>query len=117
MFKEDGNVIHFGAPKGESSPSMFKHEKKKKTNNGIVHAAVPSNTFALYGHGEEKELTELVPGILNQLGPDSLASLRKLAESYQNMQKSQAGAEGKKDEDDDDIPDLVEGENFENNVE
>lgn len=33
------------------------------------------------------------------------------------MQKSQAGAEGKKDEDDDDIPDLVEGENFENNVE
>jgi hypothetical protein len=27
--------------------------------------------------------------ILNQLGPDSLASLRKLAESYQNMQKQQ----------------------------
>ncbi|RAQ73920.1 nascent polypeptide-associated complex (NAC) subunit [Aspergillus flavus] len=96
MFKEDGNVIHFGAPK--------------------VHASVPSNTFALYGNGEEKELTELVPGILNQLGPDSLASLRKLAESYQNMQKNQAGAEGKKD-DEDDIPDLVEGENFESNVE
>ncbi|KAF4212151.1 hypothetical protein CNMCM8980_001889 [Aspergillus fumigatiaffinis] len=96
MFKEDGNVIHFAAPK--------------------VHASVPSNTFALYGNGEEKELTELVPGILNQLGPDSLASLRKLAESYQNMQK-QAGAEGKKDEDEDDIPDLVEGENFESNVE
>ncbi|OOO05558.1 Nascent polypeptide-associated complex (NAC) domain protein [Aspergillus oryzae] len=97
MFKEDGNVIHFGAPK--------------------VHASVPSNTFALYGNGEEKELTELVPGILNQLGPDSLASLRKLAESYQNMQKNQAGAEGKKDDDEDDIPDLVEGENFESNVE
>lgn len=81
-----------------------------------VHASVPSNTFALYGNGEEKELTELVPGILNQLGPDSLASLRKLAESYQNMQKNQ-GEGGKKDEDEDDIPDLVEGENFENNVE
>jgi len=85
----------------------------------IVHAAVPSNTFALYGHGEEKELTELVPGILNQLGPDSLASLRKLAESYQAMQKNVAAAggagaagEGKK-EDDDDIPELVEGQNFE----
>jgi nascent polypeptide-associated complex subunit beta len=91
MFKSDGNVIHFAAPK--------------------VHAAVPSNTFAIYGNGEDKELTELVPGILNQLGPDSLASLRKLAESYQNMQK-----EGKGDDDDDeedDIPDLVEGENFE----
>lgn len=77
-----------------------------------VHAAVPSNTFAIYGNGEDKELTELVPGILNQLGPDSLASLRKLAESYQNMQK-----EEKAGEDDDDIPDLVEGENFESKVE
>jgi nascent polypeptide-associated complex subunit beta len=74
-----------------------------------VHAAVPSNTFAIYGAGEEKELTELVPGILNQLGPDSLASLRKLAESYQMQQK--------KDEDDEDIPELVEGENFESKVE
>ncbi|KAJ5092518.1 hypothetical protein NUU61_007388 [Penicillium alfredii] len=92
MFKEDGNVIHFSNPK--------------------VHASVPSNTFALYGNGEEKELTELVPNILNQLGPDSLASLRKLAESYQNMQKTQGG--DKKDDDEDDIPDLVEGENFDN---
>lgn len=74
-----------------------------------VHAAVPANTFAIYGNGEDKELTELVPGILNQLGPDSLASLRKLAESYQSMQKNEEG----KDEGDDDIPELVAGENFE----
>ncbi|KAI9744518.1 MAG: Nascent polypeptide-associated complex subunit beta [Claussenomyces sp. TS43310] len=92
MFKADGNVIHFAAPK--------------------VHAAVPSNTFAIYGNGEDKELTELVPGILNQLGPDSLASLRKLAESYQNMQKKEGG-DDKGDDDDDDIPDLVAGEDFE----
>lgn len=52
-----------------------------------------------------------MPGILNQLGPDSLASLRKLAESYQNMSKET------KDADDDDIPDLVAGENFESKVE
>jgi nascent polypeptide-associated complex subunit beta len=64
-------------------------------------------------------LTELVPGILNQLGPDSLASLRKLAESYQSLQKKEGGADGKKDDDDDedDIPELVEGENFESKVE
>ncbi|KAI9878157.1 MAG: Nascent polypeptide-associated complex subunit beta [Pleopsidium flavum] len=100
MFKEDGNVIHFAAPK--------------------VHASVPSNTFAIYGNGEDKELTELVPGILNQLGPDSLASLRKLAESYQSMQKKEGGEDGEKksgDDDDDDIPDLVAGENFESKVE
>jgi nascent polypeptide-associated complex subunit beta len=99
MFKEDGNVIHFAAPK--------------------VHASVPANTFAIYGNGEDKELTELVPGILNQLGPDSLASLRKLAESYQSLQKKE-GEEGEKkegdsdddDDDDNDIPELVEGKNF-----
>ncbi|MCJ1443583.1 MAG: Nascent polypeptide-associated complex subunit beta [Stictis urceolatum] len=98
MFKEDGNVIHFAAPK--------------------VHASVPSNTFAIYGNGEDKELTELVPGILNQLGPDSLASLRKLAESYQQMQKKEGGdGEKKDDDDDDDIPDLVAGETFDSKVE
>lgn len=75
----------------------------------IVHAAVSANTFAIYGVGQVKELTELVPGILNQLGPDSLASLRKLAESYQAIQQGQqrAGA-GAADDDDDDVPDLVE---------
>ena len=77
---------------------------------------MPSNTFAIYGNGEDKELTELVPGILNQLGPDSLASLRRLAESYQSLQKKEGGGEEKKD-DDDEIPDLVEGENFEGKVE
>ena len=83
-----------------------------------VHASVPSNTFAIYGNGEDKELTELVPGILNQLGPDSLASLRKLAESYQSMQKEKGEGEDKKDDDDDDeIPDLVEGDNFESKAE
>lgn len=81
-----------------------------------VHAAVPANTFAIYGAGHVKELTELVPGILNQLGPDSLASLRKLAESYQAIQQGQqrpggpnTGATGADDDDDDDdVPDLVE---------
>ena len=75
-----------------------------------MHAAVSANTFAIYGAGQVKELTELVPGILNQLGPDSLASLRKLAESYQAIQQGQqrAGAGAEEDDDDDDVPNLVE---------
>jgi nascent polypeptide-associated complex subunit beta len=73
-----------------------------------VHAAVSANTFAIYGTGHVKELTELVPGILNQLGPDSLASLRKLAESYQAIQQGQRSAGSAPEEDDDDVPDLVE---------
>lgn len=75
----------------------------------VVHAAVSANTFAIYGTGHVKELTELVPGILNQLGPDSLASLRKLAESYQAIQQGQQRPPtGAADDDDDDVPDLVE---------
>jgi nascent polypeptide-associated complex subunit beta len=78
----------------------------------LVHASVPANTFAIYGHGEEKELTELVPGILNQLGADSLATLRQLAESLQQKGGAEALAgAGDKADDDDDVPELV--ENFE----
>jgi nascent polypeptide-associated complex subunit beta len=75
-----------------------------------VHSATSANTFAVYGAGQVKELTELVPGILNQLGPDSLASLRKLAESYQAIQSQNGpgpGAGGAADDDDDEVPDLV----------
>ena len=71
-----------------------------------MHASVSANTFAIYGAGQVKELTELVPGILNQLGPDSLASLRKLAESYQAVQGQQLASAA--EDDDDDVPDLVE---------
>jgi nascent polypeptide-associated complex subunit beta len=144
MFKEDGNVIHFAAPKGKSVPRLVVYHFRMLSASldlvwpsaakprsvcrdaadnlpVTVHASVPSNTFAIYGNGEDKELTELVPGILNQLGPDSLASLRKLAESYQSMQKKEGGEDGEKkggdDDDDDDIPDLVAGENFESKVE
>lgn len=92
MFKEDGNVIHFPHPK--------------------VHAAAQANTCAIYGKSQEKELTELVPGILPQLGADSLANLRRLAEQYQQMTAQQQEAALKKakegdSKDDDDVPDLV----------
>ncbi|EIM20131.1 NAC-domain-containing protein [Wallemia mellicola CBS 633.66] len=98
MFKEDGNVIHFPKP--------------------IVHSAAPANTTAIYGRAQEKELTELVPGILPQLGADSLANLRRLAEQYQQMtqQQQQAALNKAKEQDngDDDVPDLV--ENFEDST-
>ncbi|KAG8703859.1 Nascent polypeptide-associated complex subunit beta [Ceratobasidium sp. 395] len=104
MFQADGNVLHFAQPKGTHifSPVL-----------PTVHAASGSNTTAIFGTGQVKELTELVPGILNQLGPDSLASLRKLAESYQLMQaRAQAaqaqGGGGPPADDDDEVPDLIE---------
>ncbi|OLP81924.1 Nascent polypeptide-associated complex subunit beta [Symbiodinium microadriaticum] len=47
---------------------------------------------------------ELLPGVINQIGPDNLMSLKRIAEGF----ASAAGTDSKKDED---IPDI--GENFE----
>merc|ERR1712054_700163 len=63
MFKEDGNVIHFSAPK--------------------VQASIAANTYVISGHAENKQLQELLPGIINQLGPDNLMNLKRIAESYE----------------------------------
>uniref|UniRef100_A0A674A7P5 Transcription factor BTF3 n=1 Tax=Salmo trutta TaxID=8032 RepID=A0A674A7P5_SALTR len=62
MIKDDGTVIHFNNPK--------------------VQASLSANTFAITGHAENKQLTEMLPGILSQLGADSFTSLRKLAERF-----------------------------------
>ncbi|KAI8969996.1 NAC domain-containing protein [Mycotypha africana] len=86
MFKDDGKVIHFSHPRVSAAPS--------------------ANTFAIHGRSAEKELAELIPNIINQLGPDSMAALKKLAESFQAAQGENAGAAAGAD--DDEIPDLVE---------
>merc|ERR1711877_111793 len=62
MFKEDGTVIHFATPK--------------------VQASVAANTYTITGHGETKRLEELLPGIINQLGPDNLMNLKRIAEAH-----------------------------------
>merc|ERR1719277_1897671 len=90
MFKDDGSVLHFSAPK--------------------VQASVTANTYVVTGHGENKQLQDLLPGIINQLGPDNLANLKRIAEGYAAQGKG-AGAEGAKDGEEEDIPDI--GENFE----
>lgn len=74
----------------------------KRKSLHTVHAAVNANTYAIYGNGQQKDLTELVPGILSQLGPDSLASLRRMAEQYNANAGRNTGKE--KEPDDDDVP-------------
>merc|ERR1712216_992756 len=80
LFMDQGEVIHFTTPK--------------------VQASIAANTYVIIGHAETKKLQDLLPGIINQLGPDNLANLKKIAEQY--------SAGGSKD---DDVPDLV--DNFE----
>merc|ERR1719168_60747 len=88
LFKDDGSVIHFSAPK--------------------VQASVSANTYVITGHAENKRLEELLPGIINQLGPDNLVNLKRIAEGYA---AGAAEANKSKEGTDEDIPDI--GENFE----
>merc|ERR1712142_649153 len=83
MIRDDGHVIHFNNPK--------------------VQASLAANTFAITGHAETKLVTEILPQIINQLGPDSLRHL------YQGGRKD-GDLNGHPDtivEDDEDVPELV----------
>jgi len=97
LIKDDGEVIHFNNPK--------------------VQACLQSNTFAITGHAETKQITDLLPSLLSQLRAENLTSaLRKLTSSGAGdlgQGLGVAGADGMHaqataDLDDDEVPDLVE---------
>ena len=50
MFTNQGTVIRF--------------------NNSEVQASLAANTFTITGHAETKQLAEMLPSILNQLGAE-----------------------------------------------
>jgi len=117
LFKEDGNVIHFSNPKVQASISANTYVVNGHNETKSTQFASP--TFNLFSFHEcsltqplhfltpftdPSELQDLLPGIINQLGPDNLENLKKLYESYA---ETPGGAGG----DDDDVPALV--ENFE----
>jgi len=64
IFIDDGNVIHYGNP--------------------AVKASIAANTYVVSGNSVTKKLTDLLPGIINQLGPEHLNNLKKLAGGYQD---------------------------------
>lgn len=88
MFKEDNSVIHFENPK--------------------VQANIGANTYVISGNNETKNISELAPQLLSQMGPEGMMKLAKMAEQLQR-----AGGAGAAKEGDDDIPDV---ENFDKDV-
>jgi len=94
MIKDDGTVIHFNNPK--------------------VQASLSSNIFAVTGHGETKEVAEMLPAILSQMGPESLEHVKRFAYTGGQQRlaaqmggKIDAGEDADADSDDEDVPDLV----------
>jgi len=86
MIKDDGTVIHFNNPKVQASPS--------------------ANTFAITGHAENKNLTEMLPSILNQLGAENIDALKSLASPSSKMSNNAAQMADNDGDDDDDVPEL-----------
>jgi nascent polypeptide-associated complex subunit beta len=80
MFTAGGEVIHFSNPK--------------------VQANIAANTYVIGGHAETKKLTDMLPGIITQLGPDNLTQLKNIASTLgQGGGKPTAGS-------DEDVPEM-----------
>ena len=100
FFKTDGNVLHF--------------------NKVGVQVAPQHHTSVFYGIPQEKGLNELLPGIIPQLGQESLQVLSQLVSQLQQQQEAQKAAGGdaaEEEKKDEAIPDLVEGQTFDADVE
>uniref|UniRef100_A0A2K5P9J1 Transcription factor BTF3 n=1 Tax=Cebus imitator TaxID=2715852 RepID=A0A2K5P9J1_CEBIM len=80
MFTNQGIVIHFNNPK--------------------VQASLAVNTFPITGHAETKQQTEMLP--------NSLTSLRRLAEALPKQSVDGKAPLATGEEEDDEVPDLVE---------
>ncbi|XP_049624137.1 LOW QUALITY PROTEIN: transcription factor BTF3-like [Suncus etruscus] len=81
MFTNQGTVIYFKNPE--------------------VQASLEANTCTITGNAETKQLAEMLPSILNQLGTDRLSSLRRLAEALpkQSVDGKTPLAPGENDDD------------------
>uniref|UniRef100_A0A2K5F852 Transcription factor BTF3 n=1 Tax=Aotus nancymaae TaxID=37293 RepID=A0A2K5F852_AOTNA len=78
MSTNQGTVIHFNNPK--------------------VQTSLAANTFTITGHAETKQLTEMLPSILNQ----------RLAEALPKQSVDGKAPLATGEEEDDEVPDLVE---------
>ncbi|XP_078444870.1 basic transcription factor 3-like [Wolffia australiana] len=93
--------------------NIFKDDIVIQFLNPKVQASIAANTWVVSGSPQTKKLQEMLPGIINQLGPDNLENLRKLAEHFQKKASGGGAADAAAQEEDDDVPDLVPGETFE----
>ena len=85
FFKADGTVTQFKEP--------------------IVQGSVTANTFIVSGPSEDKNLTEILPSVIDQMGPEAIKQLQALMQRGQQFSGAKEG--------DDEIPDLEETPDFE----
>uniref|UniRef100_A0A7I4AWI7 Nascent polypeptide-associated complex subunit beta n=1 Tax=Physcomitrium patens TaxID=3218 RepID=A0A7I4AWI7_PHYPA len=79
---------------GIEEVNVFKEEHVIHFVNPKVQASIAANTWVVSGPSQTKS-------------PDNLVNLKKIAQQYQRQEASRAA------EEEDDVPELVEGETFE----
>ncbi|KAI0511465.1 hypothetical protein KFK09_012095 [Dendrobium nobile] len=95
--------------------NIFKDDSVIQFQNPKVQASIAANTWVISGSSQTKKLQDLLPSILNQLGPDNLENIKKLAEQFQKHPPgriSEAGGAILEEDEDEDVPELI-GETFE----
>ena len=85
MFKDDNTVVHFKKP--------------------LINYSVRENLLIVTGGCESKELKDMLPEIIKQVGPQQYEALKNLVG---DMAKGVGAAAGG-DDDEDDVPPLVQG--------
>ncbi|KAL6498052.1 hypothetical protein OROGR_028449 [Orobanche gracilis] len=95
--------------------NIFKDDSVIQFINPKVQASIAANTWVVSGTPQNKKLTDILPSIIHQLGPDNLENLKKLAEQFQGPAAGGGTAPGAIEtaDDDDDVPELVAGQTFE----
>ncbi|CAM8990257.1 unnamed protein product [Rhodiola kirilowii] len=93
--------------------NIFKDDVVIQFINPKVQASIAANTWVVSGSPQTKKLQDILPGIINQLGPDNLENLRQLAEQFKKRAANAPTEATIPEEDDDEVPDLVAGETFE----
>ncbi|KAM0046554.1 putative nascent polypeptide-associated complex NAC domain, NAC A/B domain superfamily [Helianthus debilis subsp. tardiflorus] len=90
---------------------IFKDDTVIQFFNPKVEVSIQANTWVVSGSPQVQNLHDillLLLGILNQLGPENLANLAKLAEQ---LQKQKIGTDpATAHDDDDEVPERVAGE-------
>jgi len=77
LFHEDGTITHFVNP--------------------TVMASIEANTMSISGKAEKKQMQELFPGIINQLGMENLGRLAQQLAKKEDEEKKEEGEEKKEE--------------------
>lgn len=97
MFKDDNTIVHFRKP----------HSKLPRNQliDFLVQFSVRENLLVVTGSPETKQLGEMLPDIIKQVGPQQYEALKNM---MGNLSKDPKAAQADAD-DEDDVPPLVQG--------